>query len=45
MALSVQMFDKRVHQIDSENGWLLLSASFASKFGIVFILTPENAFS
>ena len=34
-----------VHQIDSKNGWLLLSASFTAKFGLVFVLTLENAFS
>ena len=33
------------HQIDSKNGWLLLSARFTAKFGLVFVLTPENAFS
>ena len=30
---------------DSKNGWLLLSASFTAKFGLVFVLTLENAFS
>ena len=34
-----------IHQIDSENEWLLLSASFTGKFGLVFALTLENAFS
>ena len=34
-----------IHQIDSKNGWLLLSASFTVKFGLVFVLTLENAFS
>ena len=34
-----------IHQIDSKNGWLLLSASFTAKFGLVFVLTLENAFS
>ena len=34
-----------IHQIDSKNGWLLLSASFAAKFGLVFVLTQGNAFS
>ena len=34
-----------IHQIDSDNGWLLLSASFTAKFGLVFFLTLENAFS
>ena len=34
-----------IHQIDSKNGCLLLSASFTAKFGLVFVLTLENAFS
>ena len=34
-----------IHQIDSKNGWLLHSASFSAKFGLVFVLAPENAFS
>ena len=34
-----------IHQIDSKNGWLLLSVSFTAKFGLVFVLTLENAFS
>ena len=34
-----------IHQVDSKNGWLLLSASFTAKFGLVFVLTLENAFS
>ena len=34
-----------IQQIDSKTGWLLLSASFTAKFGLVFILTLENAFS
>ena len=34
-----------IHQIDSKNEWLLLSASFTAKFGLVFVLTLENAFS
>ena len=34
-----------IHQIDSKNGWLLLSASFTAKFGLVFVLTLENHFS
>ena len=34
-----------IHQTDSKNGWLLLSASFTAKFGLVFFLTLENAFS
>ena len=34
-----------IHQIDSKNGWLLLSASFTAKFGLVFVLTQKKAFS
>ena len=34
-----------IHQIDSENGRLLLPASFTAKFGLVFDLTLENAIS
>ena len=34
-----------IHQIDSKNEWLLLSASFTAKFGLVFVLPLENAFS
>ena len=36
---------KVIHQIDSKNEWLLLSASFKSKFELAFVLTLENAFS
>ena len=34
-----------IHQIDSKNEWLLLSASVTAKFGLVFVVTLENAFS
>ena len=34
-----------IHQIDSKNEWLLLSASFTAKFGLVFLLTLEKIFS
>ena len=34
-----------IDQIDSKNGSLLFSASFTGKFGLVFVLTLENAFS
>ena len=34
-----------IHQIDSKNERLLLSASFTAKFGLAFVLTLENAFS
>ena len=31
-----------IHQIDSKNEWLLLSASFTAKLELVFALTLEN---
>ena len=34
-----------IHQMDSKNEWLLLSASFTVKCELVFVLTLENAFS
>ena len=34
-----------IHQKDSKNKWLLLSASFTAKLWLVFVLTMENAFS
>ena len=34
-----------IHQIDSKNEWLLLSASFTAKFRLAFVLTLENPFS
>ena len=34
-----------IHQIDMKNEWLLLSANFTTKFGLVFILLLENTFS
>ena len=34
-----------IHQIDSKNEWLLLSARFIAKFELVFVLTLENPFS
>ena len=40
--LWVQMFEKFYN---SKNEWLLLPASFTAKFGLVFVLTPENDFS
>ena len=39
------MFEKCDSLHNSKNEWLLLSASFAGKFGLVFVLTMENAFS
>ena len=43
--LRVQKFENVIHQIDNKNEWLLPSASFMSKFGLIFVLRPENAFS
>ena len=34
-----------IHQIDSKNGWLLLSTGFTAKFGLVFVFTLEKDFS
>ena len=36
------MSEKRVHQIDSKNEWLLLSVTFTAKPELVFVLTFEN---
>ena len=35
---------KVIHQINSKNEWLFLSASFTAKFELVFVLTLENNF-
>ena len=46
--LREQMFEKCdsvIHQIDNNNEWLLLSASFTAEYGLVFVLTLENPFS
>ena len=34
-----------IQQIDSKNEWLLLSASFTAKFGLVFVWTLGHTFS
>ena len=41
------MFEKKKcdYQIDTKNEWLLLPARFTAKFGLVFVLALENAFS
>ena len=44
-SIIIQMSEKRVHQIDSKNEWLLLSVTFTAKLELVFVLTFENAFS
>ena len=44
-SIIVQMSEKRVHQIDSKNEWLLLSVTFTAKLELDFVLTFENAFS
>ena len=43
-SIIVQMSEKRVHQIDSKNEWLLLSVTFTTKFELVFVLPFENTF-
>ena len=41
-----KMCEKVIHQIDSKNEWLLLSADFTAKFGVFFFFfTLENDFS
>ena len=42
--LRVQMFEK-CDSSNSKNEWLLLSASFTAKFGLVFVVALESAFS
>ena len=44
-SIIVQMSGKRVHQVHSENEWLLLSVTLTAKLGLVFVLTFKNAFS
>ena len=44
-SIIVQISEKRVHQIDSKDEWLLLSVIFTAKLELVFVLTFENAFS
>ena len=39
------MFEKRVHQVDNRNEWLVLLAKFTAKFELVFVLTLKNPFS
>ena len=36
------MSEKRVHEIDSKNEWLLLSVNFTAKHGLVFVSTFEE---
>ena len=36
--------EKRVHQIDSKNEWLLLAVTFTAKLELVFVLTSDNLF-
>ena len=35
-SIIVQMSEKRVHQIDSKNEWLLLSVTFTAKLELAF---------
>ena len=43
--LRVQIIENMIYRIDSKNEWLLLSASFTAKFGLVFFLALEKVFS
>ena len=43
--LRLQCLKNGIHQIDSKNEWLVLSARFTAKVGLAFVLTLENAFS
>ena len=43
--LRLQCLKNGIHQIDCKNEWLVLSARFTVKVGLVFVLTLENAFS
>ena len=44
-SIIVQMSEKRVHQIDRKNEWLLLSVTFTAQFELAFVLTFGNDFS
>ena len=44
-SIIVQVSEKRVHQIESKNEWLLLSGPFTAKLELAFVLTFENGFS
>ena len=41
----VKNLKNMIHQFDNKKGWLLLSASCTTKFGLVFVLTLESVFS
>ena len=43
--LRLQCLKNGIHQIDSKNEWLVLSARFTAKVGLAFVPTLENAFS
>ena len=43
-SIIVQMSEKRVHQIDSKNEWLLLSVTFTAKLELIFVLTLKTLF-
>ena len=45
LTILTTMFEKRVHQIDSKNEWLLFSVTFTEKHESAFVLTFENDFS
>ena len=43
--LKARMFKNVINQMDSKSEWLLLSAKFTAKLGLVFVLTLGNIFS
>ena len=43
-AQSIRCLKKVIHQLDSKNKWLLLSASFAAKFELDFVLNTRKRF-
>ena len=45
LLLSYKCLKNVIHQVDSENAWLLLSVNFTAKLELVFALTFENASS
>ena len=44
-SIIVEMSENVIHQIDSENEWLLLFITFTVKFDLVLVLALENSFS
>ena len=43
-SIIVQMSEKRVHQVDSKNEWLVLSVTFSANLGLVFVDVRKRFF-